>query len=263
MADLPFEGQHAVVTGGGTGIGRATALAFAEQGAATVIVVGRREEPLAAVAALHPAIRPIVADVRTDEGVAAVTGAVSDGPGRLDVLVHNAGVWRATPVNETDADATREILETNVTGPILLTSRLHPLLNEGAAIVFVSSVMGHLPGPGQAVYSASKAAVDSLTRSWARELAPRRVRVNAVAPGSVETEGLIATARAAGWSEEKIDAVRAEKAKTFPLGRYGEPGDVTMWITRLAEPASSWVTGQVITMDGGWGLLSGPVTGSG
>jgi NAD(P)-dependent dehydrogenase (short-subunit alcohol dehydrogenase family) len=258
MADLPFEGRHAVVTGGGSGIGRATALAFAEQGAATVIVVGRRKEPLAEVAALHPAIVPVVADVRTEDGVAAIAEAVSDGPGRLDVLVHNAGVWRATPLNDLDFDAAREILDTNVAGPILLTARLQSLLGEGAAIVFVSSVMGHLPGPGQAVYSASKAAVDSLTRSWARELAPRRIRVNAVAPGSVETEGLLATARAAGWSEEKINAVRAEKAKTFPLGRYGTPGDVTMWITRLAEPASSWVTGQVITMDGGWDLLSGP-----
>ncbi len=258
MADLPFEGRHVVVTGGGTGIGRATALAFADQGAETVIVAGRRKEPLAESAALHSSIVPVVADVSSEEGIAAIVDAVKDGPGKLDVLVNNAGIWRSTPLEKMDPVAAKEIVDTNVTGSIILTSRLESYLSKGSSIVFVSSVMGHLPGPGQAVYSASKAAIDSLTRSWARELAPRRIRVNAVAPGSVETEGLIATAKAAGWSDEQINAVRAEKAKTFPLGRYGELGDVTSWITRLAEPASSWVTGQIITMDGGWDLLSGP-----
>ncbi|MFI6346462.1 SDR family NAD(P)-dependent oxidoreductase [Streptomyces sp. NPDC050560] len=258
MADLPFTSRHAVVTGGGAGLGRATALALAERGAASVIVTGRREEPLRAVADLHPAIRPVVADVRDEAGAAAVVAAVTAGSGRLDVVVHNAGVWRSTPVDGLDDTAVREVVDTNVVGPLTLTPRLLPLLNEGASIVFVSSVMGHLPGPGQAVYSASKAAVDSLTRSWASELAPRRIRVNAVAPGSVETEGLIATARAAGWSDEKIEAVRASKARTFPLGRYGTPDDVTAWITHLAATTSSWVTGQVITVDGGWDLLSGP-----
>jgi NAD(P)-dependent dehydrogenase (short-subunit alcohol dehydrogenase family) len=210
------------------------------------------------VADLHPAITPVVADVRTENGAQAVAEAVGSGPGSVDVLIHNAGIWRSTPLDKLEEGAAREILDTNVAGPIILTSRLLPLMGEGASIVFVSSVMGHLPGPGQAVYSASKAAVDSLTRSWASELAPRRIRVNAVAPGSVETEGLIATARAAGWSEEKINAVRAEKARTFPLGRYGKPEDVTLWITQLAASTSSWVTGQIFTVDGGWELLSGP-----
>ncbi|MEU0336046.1 SDR family oxidoreductase [Streptomyces sp. NPDC006193] len=258
MTVLPFAGRHAVVTGGGTGLGRATALALAEQGAATVIVTGRRAEPLREVAAAHPAIRPVVADVRTGGGAQAVAHAVDSGPGHLDVLVHNAGVWRSTPLQQIEEAAVEEILDTNVTGPILLTARLLPYLAEQSAVVLVSSVMGHLPGPGQCVYAASKAALDSLTRSWASELAPRRIRVNAVAPGSVETESLIATARAAGWSEEKIEQVRARKGRTFPLGRYGRPEDVTVWITQLAAPASSWVTGQVITMDGGWDLLSAP-----
>ncbi|MFE3323224.1 SDR family NAD(P)-dependent oxidoreductase [Streptomyces sp. NPDC059176] len=258
MADLPFTNRHAVVTGGGAGLGRATALALAEQGAASVIITGRQGGPLQTVAGLHPAVRPVVADVRTESGARAVVAAVTSGAGHLDVVVHNAGVWRRTPLADLDDTAARQVLDTNLAGPITLTSRLLPLLNEEASIVFVSSVMGHLPGPGQAVYSASKAAVDSLTRSWASELAPRRIRVNAVAPGSVETEGLIDTARAAGWSDEKIEAVRAEKARTFPLGRYGRPEDVTSWITQLAAPTSSWVTGQVITVDGGWDLLSGP-----
>jgi NAD(P)-dependent dehydrogenase (short-subunit alcohol dehydrogenase family) len=258
MTGSPFEGRHVVVTGGGTGIGRAAATAFAEQGAATVFVAGRRKEPLAETAARHPSITPVVADITTGEGAAALADAVADGPGSLDVLVNNAGVWHATPLDKLDPAAAEEMMATNVTGPAVLTSRLESFLGEGASIVFVSSVMGHLPGPGQAVYAASKAAVDSLTRSLAAELAPRRIRVNAVAPGSVETEGLIATAKAAGWSDEKIDAVRAQKAATFPLGRYGEPADVALWITRLAEPASSWMTGQVLTMDGGWDLLSGP-----
>jgi NAD(P)-dependent dehydrogenase (short-subunit alcohol dehydrogenase family) len=258
MTNSPFEGRHVIVTGGGTGIGRATALAFAEQGAASVLVVGRRKEPLAEVASQHTAIVPVVADISGDEGVTAVADAVTEGPGVVDVLVNNAGIWHSTPLEKLDPAAAREIMATNVTGPAILTARLERFLGPEASIIFVSSVMGHLPGPGQSLYAASKAAVDSLTRSLASELAPRRVRVNAVAPGSVETEGLIATAKAAGWSDEKINAVRAQKAGTFPLGRYGEPSDVVMWITRLAEPSSSWVTGQVLAMDGGWGLLSGP-----
>jgi NAD(P)-dependent dehydrogenase (short-subunit alcohol dehydrogenase family) len=249
----PFTGQHVVVTGGGTGIGRATAVAFAEQGAAAVYLVGRRAEPLEKAAAAHEALVPVVADIRADDGPAAVAAAVRAGTDQLDVLVHNAGVFRPTPLDRLDAATVREILDINVVGAAVLTAELLPLLRSpGAALVLVSSVTGHLPSPGQFAYAASKAAVDSMTRSWAKELAPRGIRVNAVAPGTVETEAL--TAAALGVSEEQLTAIRAQKVKAFPLGRYGQVDDVTPWITRLAETGSSWMTGQVITVDGGWDL---------
>lgn len=248
MSGLPFAGQRVVVTGGGTGIGRSTALAFAEGGAARVVITGRRADRLAQVAALHPSITTVAADVSTEAGAEAVAFAVSDG---VDVLVHNAGIHRRAPVDGIELGAARDIFDTNVIGPIILTLRLLPLLaSPGGNIIFVSSVAGHNPVPGESVYGASKAAVDSLTRTWAAELAPRGIRVNAVAPSLVRTEVFESN----GMPPEAVDVLFEHAAKQLPLGRTGEPEDVTLWITRLAEPSSSWVTGQIIVMDGGWDL---------
>lgn len=248
MADeTPFAGRTVVVTGGGTGIGRATALAFAERGAA-VVVTGRRKERLDEVAEHDPAIVPVQADVATEEGARAVAGALRARGSALDVLVLNAGVFRFTPLAGLDVEAAREVLDTNVLGPLLLTSHVLPLLRSpGAAIVLVSSRGGHNPGPTSSVYSASKAALHSFTRSWAAELAPVGVRVNAVAPGFVRTEAYAA----AGLPPDAVEGLFAGVAPTIPLGRVGEVGDVTPWILRLADPASALVTGQVLTIDGG------------
>jgi NAD(P)-dependent dehydrogenase (short-subunit alcohol dehydrogenase family) len=205
MSDAPFAGQQVVVTGGGTGIGRAAALAFADLGAANVIITGRRENRLTEVVGLHPSITAVVADVTTQEGAQKVSDAVKLGGGRVDVLVHNAG------------------------------------------IVFVSSNAGHIAVPGGGVYGASKAAVDSLVRSWALELAPQGIRVNAVAPAAVRTEVYAAN----GLSPEEVEGYFGFQASQTPLGRTGEVDDVVPWITRFAEPSSSWVTGQIITLDGG------------
>ncbi len=238
-----------VVTGGGTGIGRATALAFARAGVSKVLITGRRRERLDEVADLHPAITPVVADVATDAGADAVADAVSGG---LDVLVHNAGIHRRAPVDLIDVDAAREVFAVNVLGPIILTKRLLPLLRSpGGNIVFVSSVAGQRPAPTESVYAASKAAVDSLTRTWAAELAPKGIRVNAVAPSLVRTEVFETSG---GMTPEQVDMLFEHAAKQIPLGRTGEPEDVSLWITRLADPASSWVTGQIIVTDGGWTL---------
>lgn len=248
MTGQPFAGQRVVITGGGTGIGRSTALAFAEGGAAQVIITGRRPDRLAQVAALHPAITTVAADVATEAGAEAVANAVS---GNLDVLVHNAGIHRRAPIEGIDLAAAREVFATNVIGPVILTLRLLPLLTSpGGNIIFVSSVAGHNPVPGESVYGASKAAVDSLTRTWAAELAPKGIRVNGVAPSLVRTEVFESN----GMPPEAVDMLFEHAAKQMPLGRTGEPEDVTLWITRLAEPSSSWVTGQIIVMDGGWDL---------
>jgi NAD(P)-dependent dehydrogenase (short-subunit alcohol dehydrogenase family) len=248
MSDAPFAGQQVVVTGGGTGIGRAAALAFADLGATSVVVTGRREDRLAEVEAVHPAIRAVVADVGTAEGTAAVVDAVRSSGEKLDVLVHNAGIFRFTPVDAFDVDVAREVLETNLVGPMRLTSALLPLLaSPGGSIVFVSSNAGHTATPRGAAYGASKAAVDSLTRTWALELAPRGIRVNAVAPAAVRTEVYAAN----GLSPEEVEGYFGYQASLTPLRRTGEVEDVVPWITRFAEPASSWVTGQIITLDGG------------
>ncbi|MFI5807661.1 SDR family NAD(P)-dependent oxidoreductase [Streptomyces sp. NPDC051561] len=249
-----FDGACVVVTGGGTGIGRGTALEFARQGAATVIVTGRRKERLAEVAAEHPAIRAVAADVTTESGADAVADAVRASGGRLDVLVHNAGIFRFSPLSGLDVAVARDVLDTNVLGPALLTARLLPLLAApGGSIVLVSSRGGHNPGPTSSLYGASKAAVHSFTRSWAAELAPQGIRVNAVAPGFVRTEAYAAN----GLGPQEVEGLFAGVAHTIPLGRVADVADVVPWITRLAEPASALVTGQILTLDGGLDVSGG------
>ncbi|WP_406149002.1 SDR family NAD(P)-dependent oxidoreductase [Streptomyces sp. NBC_01012] len=251
MSDKPFAGQTVVVTGGGTGIGRGTALAFAELGADTVIVTGRRPDRLNEVAALHPAVVPVAADVTGTAGADAVAAAVDERGGALDVLVHNAGVFRFSPLEHLDPATVREVVDINLVGPVLLTGRLLPLLRSpGGSVVLVSSRAGHNPTPGGSVYAGSKAAAHSFTRSWAAELAPRGIRVNAVAPGFVRTEAYLAN----GLAPEQVEGLFEHAKGDIPLGRVGEVDDIVPWITRLAEPTSDLVTGQIITLDGGMDL---------
>lgn len=248
MPEQPYADRTVVVTGGGTGIGRASALAFARLGAATVVITGRRKERLDEVAVRDPAVVPVAADVTTPEGAEAVAGAVRARGGTLDVLVHNAGVFRFTPLTALDTATAREVLDTNVLGPALLTGHLLPLLRSpGGSIVLVSSRGGHNPGPGSSLYSASKAAVHSFTTSWAAELAERGIRVNAVAPGFVRTEAYAAN----GLGPEEVEGLFAGVTPTIPLGRVAESEDIASWITHLAGPAGELVTGQVVTVDGG------------
>ncbi|MGI8329503.1 SDR family NAD(P)-dependent oxidoreductase [Actinomadura scrupuli] len=242
-----FADQVVIVTGAGSGIGRATAAAFADAGA-HVLGVGRRADALAATAAHHPAIVAFPADLSQDGGPAAVVQAALDRWGRVDVLVNNAGMFTAMPLGEVTATRVAEVLAINVTAPSLLASAALPYLKVSrGAIVNVSSTFGHRPAAGAGHYGASKAALEHLTRSWALELAPDRVRVNAVAPGPTESEALTA----AGLPSAVIDQIKADEAARIPLGRRGDPAEVAAWILRLADAHTAWLTGQVLTVDGG------------
>ncbi|KIF75932.1 ketoreductase [Streptomyces sp. 150FB] len=250
-APTPFADQVVIVTGAGSGIGRAAALAFAEAGA-HVLGVGRRKDALDGTAALHPAVIPMSADVSEDGGPEEVIEAAVRRWGRLDTLVNNAGAFTAMPLAQVSAARVRQLMAVNVVAPSVLASAALPHLKASqGSIVNVSSTFGHRPVAGAAHYGASKAALEQLTRSWALELAPDRIRVNAVAPGPTESEALSAS----GLPADAVERIKADEATTIPLGRRGEPAEVASWIVRFADTRSAWVTGQVLTVDGGLELL--------
>lgn len=240
-----------IVTGGSSGIGREAALQFAQAGA-KVLITGRNEGRLKEALPAHPNLKWLVADVaKPDDAQRTIAEAVNLW-GKVDVLVNNAGAGMILPL----ADATHEkistILAINVIGPSLLAAAALPyLVNSGGAIINISSTYGHKPLANLSHYAASKAALEHLTRSWALELAPHGVRVNAVAAGPTETSALTGMM---GLSHEQAEEIKEHEREIIPLKRRGQPAEVARWIVQLADPASDWCTGQVISVDGGLSL---------
>jgi NAD(P)-dependent dehydrogenase (short-subunit alcohol dehydrogenase family) len=249
MAAMENESQTrvVVVTGGGTGIGRATAHMFAKEGA-KVVVVGRRMAPLSQTADRYDSVVPLVADITTADGPQETVRAVLESYGRLDVLVNNAGIVGSGALGTLAREVIDPQMATNLIAPMMLTQAALPALeSSGGVIVNVSTAVGQRAWPGNSVYAATKVALELLTRSWAVELAPRGIRVVAVAPGAIDTP----IGEHQGLSPERMTAIREWQLTHTPLRRIGRPEEVAWAITQLASPQASFITGVVLPVDGG------------
>ena len=241
--------QVVLITGALTGIGRATALAFAREGA-HVVISGRHDDAGQALAgelnALSGSAEYIRADVRHDDDVRSLVDRTVARFGRLDVAVNNAGTeGKPGPVTEQTAESYAATFDTNVLGTVLsLKHEMRVMLAQGhGSIINLSSTMGHKGAPGASIYTASKHAVEGLTKAAALEGAEFGVRVNAVAPGPVETEMLN---RFTGNADRKAGLVAG-----VPLKRAGAPEEIAKAIVFLASDNASFVTGQIVSVDGG------------
>ena len=246
MADR-MQGKVAFVTGGGSGIGAATAQRLAEEGA-TVVVCGRRREPLDAVVAGIVAAggkaEAVVADVSDEAGFTAALEAAAQRHGRLDVLVNNAMAYTWGSIEEMSTADWHANFATSVDGTFWGTRTAMRLMKgKGGAIVNVSSICGQLGTPWMAGYSAAKAAIDNFSRAAAAEGAPHGIRVNVVIPAVVETPAT------AGMLAD--EASRRNTEKLIPMGRVGQPEELANAILFLASDEASYITGASLPVDGG------------
>ncbi len=243
-----LDGQVAVVTGAGRGLGAAIAVAFAEVGA-DVVIASRTEGELQAVAAQVAAAgrraHVVVADLAQPDSTATLAGAAVEAFGRLDIVVNNVGGSMPNTLLTTTVKDMRDAFTFNVLTAHALTVAAVPLMLEhsgGGSIINVSSTMGRLSGRGFAAYGTAKAALAHYTRLTALDLCPR-IRVNAIAPGPILTSALQVVA--------SNDTLRRPMEKATPMRRLGEPDDIAAAAVYLASPAGSFLTGKMLEVDGG------------
>jgi len=244
---MHFVGKSVVVTGGGRGIGRAIALAFGREGANVAIAVARDLAAAEAVAheieALGQKAIARRADVSQWEAAQQLIQEAIAAFGQVDILVNNAGVTRDDLLLRLDEEKWDSVLDVNLKGTYHCTrAALRPMLRQRwGRVINITSVLGLVGSAGQANYCASKAGVIGFTRAVAREVGSRGITVNAIAPGYIQTQ----------MTEAIADDARTELLKRIPLGRLGEPEDVAGAALFLASDAAAYITGQVLTVDGG------------
>ena len=242
--------QTALVTGAGSGIGQDIAVKLAQMGA-NVVITGRKESPLKETAALHGNISYIVADVGKTEDVSRVLVEIKQKFNRLDIMVNNAGMAPVTPIAEQTLAEFDTVFNINVRAVVDLTTQALPLLKESkGSIVNIGSAVANQPLPNMSVYSASKAALKTLTFVWAKELAKDGIRVNNIAVGPIETPIYDKTE----LSAEEAQAHKDRVTSLVPLGRFGQPKDISAIVALLVSDEGSFITGADIAVDGGFGI---------
>jgi 3-oxoacyl-[acyl-carrier protein] reductase len=243
---VDLSGQIALVTGASRGIGRTLAIRLGQAGAKVACIarnVEKLTETVEAIRAAGGTAEAIECDVTNTDSVQKVVDGVTEKWERLDIVVNNAGITRDTLIPRMSDEQWDEVINTNLRGTFLFTrAATRPMMGQRyGRIINISSVSGLMGNPGQANYSASKAAVIGFTRTVAKELAGRKITVNVVAPGFIETE----------MSAALGPALLDEAKKRIPAKRLGTPDDVADAVLFLASGASGYITGQVITVDGG------------
>jgi 3-oxoacyl-[acyl-carrier protein] reductase len=242
-------GKVAVVTGASKGIGAEIARQLAAAGAAVVVNYANdragADKVVADIVGAGGKAVAVQGNVARSADVDGIFARAKSAFGTIDVLVNNAGVYRFASIDEVTEDEFRREFDTNVLGVLLATKAAAAQFGpEGGSVINISSIASRLTQPGTAIYTATKASVDVITRVLAKELGPRRIRVNAISPGVVETEG----ARAASIIGSDFEA---QMARQTPLGRIGQPSDIALVAVFLASDDARWVTGEILGVSGG------------
>jgi NAD(P)-dependent dehydrogenase (short-subunit alcohol dehydrogenase family) len=246
-----LEGKVAVVTGGNSGIGLATAKRLQEEGA-KVAIAGRSSKTLAeAVKTIGNGVLAIQADVAKFTDVDKLYAEVSKKLGKIDVLFVNAGIAKFAPLSDTSENTYDEQFDINIKGAYFTIQKALPFLNDGASIILNTSVAGSKGAAGASAYSATKAALRSLARTAAAELVGRGIRVNAVAPGPIVTPIFDKT----GLPKEAMDEFAKDVLARVPMKRFGQPEEVAGAVAFLASQDASYITGVELNVDGGFGQI--------
>jgi NAD(P)-dependent dehydrogenase (short-subunit alcohol dehydrogenase family) len=241
-----LQDKTAVITGGASGIGLATAKRFAAEGAKVFITSKRQDGLDAAIAEIGCGAEGVLVDVANLSDLDSLYATIGQSMGRLDVVMANAVAGAMEPLGQITEDQVDAALHANIKGTLFTVQKALPLLTDSASIILTASTTSTRPGPGQTVYAATKAAVRNLARTWALELSGRGIRINALSPGPTKTHGLVAFIP--GESEE---AVLSSLAASVPLGRLANPDEIAAAALFLASDEASYVNGIEFFVDGG------------
>jgi NAD(P)-dependent dehydrogenase (short-subunit alcohol dehydrogenase family) len=243
-----LDGKIALVTGANSGIGFATAKRFVSEGA-YVFITGRRDAELARAAReIGENVTAVQGDVSNLDDLDRLFARIKQDKGRLDVLFANAGIATLAPFGTITEELYESIFGVNVKGLLFTVQKALPLMPDGASIVLNSSIVGSKGLSANSVYSASKAAVRSFARTWTTDLKDRRIRVNAVSPGSIDTPGLSGLLGSSEAGQQRLKMI----SSSVPLGRIGTPDEIAKAVVFLASDDSSYVSGIELFVDGGF-----------